>query len=154
VFVPVYTAVNIDRARTHGIEGVLTLRMESWLQADLSYTYTDARNLGTGSQLLRRPYDQGAVNLRISPIPAIVIAPELLYTGAFQDYLTNDLGAPLSAPGLSPSGLIFNVNVSWQVTPRVQIFAWGKNLADSRFEPVAGFQTPGASFLAGSKLSF
>jgi vitamin B12 transporter len=154
VFVPVYTAVNIDRARTHGVEAVLTLRMESWLQADLSYTYTDARNLGTGSQLLRRPYDQGAVNLRISPIPAIVIAPELLYTGAFQDYLTNDLGAPLSAPGLSPSGLIFNVNVSWQVTPRVQIFAWGKNLADSRFEPVAGFQTPGASFLAGSKLSF
>jgi vitamin B12 transporter len=136
------TPVNIDRARTEGIETTLTLRMTSSVQADLTYTYTDARDLGTGQQLLRRPYNQASANLRLAPLPALVIAPELLYVGNFQDYLTDD------------SGVIFNLNITYQATPSVQLFAWAKNLANSHFEPVNGYQTPGASFLTGAKLGF
>jgi vitamin B12 transporter len=153
VYAPVYTTVNIDRARTHGVEASITLRVQPWLQADLSYTYTDARDLSTASLLLRRPYNQGAANLRIMPYPGIVIAPELLYVGSFQDYLTNDDGDPTQV-GPSPSGLILNLNASWQLRPAIQLFVWAKNIADSRFEPVNGYQTPGPSFLAGTKLNF
>jgi vitamin B12 transporter len=148
------TPVNIDRARTEGIETTLTLRMTSSVQADLTYTYTDARDLGTGQQLLRRPYNQASANLRLAPLPALVIAPELLYVGNFQDYLTDDSGVPLPYTGTSPSGLIFNLNITYQATPSVQLFAWAKNLANSHFEPVNGYQTPGASFLTGAKLGF
>jgi vitamin B12 transporter len=153
VFSPVYTTVNIDRARTHGVEASVDVRLANWLQAVFAYTYTDARNLGTGTQLERRPYNQGSANLRVTPFPGFVIAPELLYVGAFQDFLTNDAGMPTDV-GLSPSGLILNVTISWQVAPAVQLFVWGKNIGDSRFEPVNGYQMPGTSFLAGTKLRF
>ena len=80
--------------------------------------------------------------------------PEILYTGRFSDYLTNDLGEPGFEPGLARSGLIVNLNVTWQVTKRIQLFAWGKNLGGSQFEPVSGYLTPGTSALVGTKVGF
>ncbi len=146
--------VNIDRARTEGVETTLTLHAARWLQADLTYTYTDARDLDTNVTLLRRPYDQASGNLRITPIPALTIAPELLYTGVFQDYPTSNAGVPGYIVGRSPSGLIFNLNVTYQLTRHVEVFAWGKNLGNAAFEPVNGYQVGGASFLAGARLGF
>jgi outer membrane cobalamin receptor len=52
----------------------------------------------------------------------------------------------------SPHGLIANLTVTYDVMPRVQLFANGRNLFYSRFEPVNGYQTPGASFLAGVRV--
>jgi vitamin B12 transporter len=149
-----YSPFNVNSAQTQGVETTLTLRATKWIEADLNYTYTDARNLGTHDQLLRRPYNQASGNLRITPIPGVTIAPELLYTGAFQDYLISDAGEQGFTPGISPSGLIFNLNVTWQIAPHVQVFAWGKNLNNSRFEPVNGYQTPGASALGGVRVGF
>ncbi len=149
-----YTTQNVSRARSQGIETTLTLHLQSWLQADLTYTYTDARNRNTGALLLRRPYNQGSVNLRISPTAKLIIAPELLYVGSFQDSLINDDGSFPPAPGLTKQGTIFNLNITYQLTPHLQLFAWGKNLANSTYEPVNGYQTPGASFLAGTRLGF
>jgi vitamin B12 transporter len=148
------TPRNVNRARTQGVEESVTVQLGAWFKADLAYTYTDARDLTSGAQLPRRPYNQASADLRISPLPGVSIVPEIIYTGAFQDYLTSDAGVPGSVIGTSPNGVIFNLNASWQVTPRVQVFAWGKNLANSRFEPVNGYQTPGASFLAGTRLGF
>jgi vitamin B12 transporter len=152
-FTPVYTSVNIDSARTQGIEAGLSLQMRKWLQADLAYTYTDARDLQTGAALLRRPRNQGSVDLRMTPIPAVSIVPELVYTGAFEDFLVDDNGAGLGT-GLARSGLIFNLNTDWAVTPHITLFAWGKNLANSHFEPVSGYITPGPSGLFGAKVTF
>ena len=149
----VYSPVNIDQARAEGVETTLTLLVASWLQADLTYTYTDARNLGSGTLLARRPYNQGSANLRISPFPNFVVAPELRYVGSSLDFLTDNAGFP-GAEGLTPSGLIFNLNISWQITPAVQVFVWGRNLGDSTFEPANGFQTPGTSAMAGVRMGF
>ena len=146
--------ININRALTQGVETTLTLHAARWLQADITYTYTDARDLDTHATLLRRPYDQASGNLRITPIPALTIAPELLYTGVFQDYPTSDAGIPGYVVGRSPSGLIFNLNVTYAMAPHITLFAWGKNLGNSAFEPVAGYQGAGASFLAGTRLGF
>ncbi len=155
------TQINVEHARAHGVETTLTLRASLWLQADLTYTYTNSRytsNFGTsfsaGMQQLRRPYNQWSGNVRLTPIHGVVIAPELLYIGAFQDFPAGNDGVQGFAVGRSPSGLIFNLNATWQVTRAVELFAWGKNLGNSRFEPVSGYATPGASVLAGTRLSF
>jgi vitamin B12 transporter len=152
-YTPVYTSVNIDSARAKGIEAVLTVRASHYVAADISYTYTDARDLATNSLLLRRPFNQGAADLRITPIPALTITPEVTYTGGFDDYLVNDFGEGTSV-GLAKSGTIVNLNVAYQATPKIQLFAWGKNIADSKFEPVSGYITPGASVLVGTKLTY
>jgi vitamin B12 transporter len=148
------TLVNIDRARTHGVEVGLRLRAATWLTADLNYTYTDARNLETGSLLLRRPENQGAADLRITPFPGLTIAPELTYTGRFADYLVDGLGEDDGVVGLTRSGLIVNATITWQATPRIAVFVWGKNLGGSQFEPVSGYVTPGTSVLVGTKIGF
>lgn len=152
-FSPVYTPVNVASARTEGVETALTLRPASWAEADLTYTYTDARDLSDDSLLLRRPLNQASADLRLRPMPGLVLAPEVLFTGSFMDDLVDDNGYPIGT-GLSPSGVVVNFNVTYQATPHVMLFAYGKNINGSRWEPVNGYQIPGPSVLAGTRLSF
>ncbi len=153
-FAPVYTSVNVASARTQGVEVTLHWTLARYLDADLAYTYTDARALDSGARLLRRPYNQGSADLAIHPIPSVTIAPEILYTGSFADYLVNNAGETGFTPGLSPSGWLVNLNATWQAQPHLRLFVWAKNLTASRFEPVNGYQIPGASFLAGARWDF
>lgn len=152
-FSPVYTPTNVARARSNGVELALVLRPAAWLAADLSYTYTDTRNNETRARLLRRPLNAATAALRITPMPGLTIVPELIYTGEFQDFLVAE-SVPFSGIGQSRGGLIFNLNVSYDVTPKIALYAYGRNLGDSRFEPASGFASPGASFLAGTRLRF
>jgi vitamin B12 transporter len=59
-----------------------------------------------------------------------------------------------SVIGTSGQGLILNLTVTYEVMQGVTVFAKGRNLTDSRFEPVNGYQTPGTSFLAGTRGRF
>lgn len=153
VFRPSYTSVNVARASAHGVEAAVTLRPLRWLEADISYTYTDTRDRGTGARLLRRPLNAASLNLRASPLPGLTIAPELLYTGQFQDFITGDDGRSLGV-GRARSGLIANLNVTYQVVPALALFAYAKNLGGSRFEPANGFQIGGTSVLVGTRVRF
>jgi vitamin B12 transporter len=88
----------------------------------------------------------------ITPLPGLTIAPELLITGAFQDFLVDNGGNATGTIIASPHGLIANLTITYDVAPRVQLFASGRNLFYSRFEPVNGYQTPGPSFFAGVRV--
>jgi vitamin B12 transporter len=147
------TPQNVPSARTRGAETALTVRAADWLSADITYTYTDARAFGDVPPLLRRPYNQGSADLRVSPVPALNIVPEILYTGSNRDYLTLDNGG-FGPIGVTRSGLIVNLNITYQVTPHMQLFVWGRNLGDSNYEPASGYQIPGTSFMAGTRVSF
>ena len=54
--------------------------------------------------------------------------------------------------GVQVIGVIANLTVTYDVAQRVQLFASGRNLFYSRFEPVNGYQTPGPSFFAGVRV--
>ena len=149
----VSTAVNVARATTHGVETVLTLRPAPWIDADLTYTFTEARDGTTGALLLRRPRHAASGVLRLRPLPGLTIAPELLYTGAFQDFLVDDNGFGQGV-GQARSGLLANLNVTYMITPALTVFAYAKNIGGSRFEPASGYATPGPSFLAGTRVRF
>jgi vitamin B12 transporter len=151
-FVPVDTAVNVGSAHLQGVEMQLTLRPADWLAVQASYTVTDAQNADTGSRLLRRPQNTASLNAAITPLPGLTIAPEILLTGAFQDFLVDNGGNATGTLVSSPHGLIVNLTVTYDVMPRVQLFANGRNLFYSRFEPVNGYQTPGTSVIAGVRV--
>ncbi len=147
------TEINVARARTHGVESSLTLRPAAWLQATGTWTYTEARDLDTGAQLLRRPRNQLSLDVTATPYPGLRITPELLYTSRFADYLIDNDGfeGPI---GPVREGTVFNLTVTYNVRPKLQLFADAKNLGGSRFEPASGFQLPGPSFLAGVRAGF
>jgi vitamin B12 transporter len=154
VFTPVYTAVNIGAAHIQGFETELTLRPAPWLTANFAYTYTDARNADTQSALLRRPQNTVSVTATARPLPKLTIAPELVYTGPFQDFLVDDNGFATANVGTSKQGMIFNLTVTYQVTQQVALFANGRNLSNAQFEPVNGYRIAPTSFLAGVRARF
>jgi len=147
------TTQNVNRARIRGVEAVLTLRPAPWLDAVLTYTHTDARDTQANTRLLRRPKDQATASLRIAPLPGLTVTPELVYTGPFRDFLSDDNGFPVGL-GRARSGLIANLSVAYAVTPTMTLFVDGRNIGGSRFEPASGFQTPGARVLAGVRARF
>ena len=150
-FVPIETQVNIGSAHIQGVETSLTLRPFAWMTVNASYTFTDAQNADTNERLLRRPQNAASFDASITPLPGLTIAPELLLTGAFQDFLIDNNGF-CTTVGTSPHGLIANLAVTYDIAPHVQIYANGLNIFNSRFEPVNGYQVPGASFLAGVRV--
>ncbi len=147
------TTQNVSRARMQGIETSLTLRPAPWLDAMLSYTWTETRDLSTNAALLRRPRDQASISARVTPMPGLTILPELIYTGAFRDFLSDDNGFPVGA-GRAHPGTIVNLSVTYALTETFTLFAMGKNLGGSHFEPANGFQTPGTQVLAGVRARF
>ncbi|HET7883966.1 MAG TPA: TonB-dependent receptor [Acetobacteraceae bacterium] len=150
--VPVDTVVNVGSAHIQGVETELSLRLANWLTVQASYTFTDAQNADTGSRLLRRPQNAAALNATITPLPGLTISPELLLTGAFQDFLVDNGGNATANIVSSQHGLIANLTVTYDVAPHVQLFANAQNMFYSKFEPVNGYQTPGTSVIAGVRV--
>ena len=139
---------NIGQARINGVETEAVLTPAPWLVADLTYTYTDARDVSGNSQLLRRPENAASATLTISPIPRLTIVPEVKYSGRFTDYLYADNGYPIG-DGLAKPGTIADVSLNYSFSNNLTVFIQGKNLFNSKFEPVNGLQTPVQSFLFG-----
>ncbi len=152
VFSPVNTSVNIGSAHIQGVETTLTLRPARWLLLDATYTYTYPENADTGARLLRRPQHTASADLRLTPLPRLTIVPELVFTGAFQDFLT-DNGGFSTGIGTSRQGLIANLTAIYALTPKLRLYANGTNIFASRFEPVNGYQTPGPSVVAGVRVT-
>ena len=56
--------------------------------------------------------------------------------------------------GRARSGLLANLNVTYEVTQQLTVYAYARNIGGSRFEPANGYATPGPSFLAGTRVRF
>jgi vitamin B12 transporter len=152
-FYPVYTTINVETARLEGVETTLRWRPAHWLAADLTYTYTDARDTQTGQLLLRRPYNTASATLTAHPSPALTIVPQLSIIGSDIDALVNNQGFPIGN-GPKRGGILLNLNTAYQLNPTWRLFAWAKNITDSHYEPASGYASPGASFLAGIRAAY
>lgn len=141
------TEANVAVAHIHGIEAELDVTPRPWLSARLDYSYTIARN-GSFAPLLRRPQNSGGASLQVRPVPRLLIDTTIRYIGPFSDYLYGNNGYPTGI-GLASPGTIADLSVSYRLSSRLTLFATGRNLTNSRFEPVNGLQIPGQNFLFG-----
>ena len=139
---------NIGQVRINGVETQAVLTPSSWLSADLTYTYTDARDVASNSLLLRRPENTGSATLTLTPIPSFTLTPQITYIGRFDDYLYADNGYP-TGTGPGKPGTIVNLTATYAASAKLALFVDAKNLFNSAFEPVNGLQIPGASVLFG-----
>jgi vitamin B12 transporter len=139
---------NIGRVRINGFETDAVLNPVSWLTAELTYTYTDARDATDNTELLRRPENAGSATFTVTPVPRVELTSLINYVGRFRDFLYADNGEPIG-DGPAKPGTIVNFMASYAATPKLTLFVQAKNLFNSSFEPVNGLQTPGASVLLG-----
>ena len=150
------TYANINRAEIHGAELGLTLRPAPWLETTAAWTITEAFDAETDRRLPRRPETVVSLTARIVPMARVVLAPTLLFTGrspeaAFASY-AND-GSSYAYARSNPAGTVVNLTASWQAMEQVSLFLEGRNLGNSRWEPVNGFVTPGRSLLVGTRFT-
>lgn len=148
---------NVDRANLRGVELTLAVRPAPWLAAELGWTITDAEDARTRRPLPRRPEHVISATARISPLPGLVISPQLQFTGrspegAFASY--RDDGTSFTTERRNKTGTILNLTASYQVREGITAFVEGRNLGNSRFEPANGFQTAGRSLLVGTRFGF
>ena len=146
------TMENRERARISGVETTLTLRPLSWLSIVAGYTWLDAHDQATGTPLPRRPSHSGSLVATLTPLPGVMLTPEIIYAGshregAFATYL--DDSSSLSEPANTKGGTIVNLTATWQVLPAAQLFLTGRNLTDSDYEPANSYQIAGRTVIGG-----
>ena len=78
--------------------------------------------------------------------------PELLVHRRVPGFPDRQRGFSTGTIGTSGQGLIANLTVTYDVTPRATLYLNATNLFDSRFEPVNGYQTPGPGVIAGMRV--
>jgi len=139
---------NVGRADISGVElsGDATLVPDVW-RARASYTYLDARDLDTNTQLLRRPRDKGALSLVYDGIAKLEVEGRLTLVGSRLDY-----NFPSNVT-LAPYAKL-DVLANYKFDDNLAIFGRIENLTDARYEEVYNYGVAGRSYYAGISYSW
>lgn len=148
-----FTPINVQRARINGVEVSAALRPAPWLETRAAWTFTRAFNSDTGARLLRRPENVVALSARVTPLPGLTITPEILVTGAAQDFLVANSGASAFTPSRKPGGTTANLAITYRASQNVTLVLQARNLGNNPFEPTSGYVIPGRSVLFGARLT-
>jgi vitamin B12 transporter len=148
---------NVDRANIQGAEILFAVRPFAWLTAEVAWTITQTQDGRTLRPLPRRPESVVSFLARVEPVRGLVITPQVLFTGrspenAFATYLDN--GRSVAVERRNKTGTIFNITASYPITPQITGFLEGRNLTNTDFEAVNGFQVPGRSVIVGTRFQF
>jgi vitamin B12 transporter len=142
------TTINIEEARTYGLEAASTWMINDHTELRATYTYLEADNETNDTRLLRRPRHSGSLDV-------------------WHDFGEFDLGVGLGfvADRLDVNAQTFltfqaedyavaRVYGSWQVNSTLRLRARIENALDTAYEQVHGFPQPGIGAFAGVEWSF
>ncbi len=150
--VTVYQYLNLDEARTWGVESTAGWQLAPGWSLSAGYTLTRTEDLGTGNELNNRPRHQSRLSLDgLTGIPGL----SWLLRVRNQSSEYADAALDVKSPGYTAVDLKFN----YRITPELRVFAGADNLTNSQrdfsspetdFRPVAGrFLYTGVSLTLG-----
>ena len=144
------TQTNVDRARTAGIETSLNVKVTDDFTFWLGYTWlAEAKNLGTGDRLLRRPEHTGTVGANWHFLERFNLNTNLSLVSARPDFDAATFGLTKNRPYAK-----WDVALSAEVCKNAEIFGRVENLLDERYEEANGYPSLGRTFWGGLKLKF
>jgi outer membrane receptor protein involved in Fe transport len=154
---------NIGATRRQGLDADLTYKAARW-SAYVAYSHTDAAfrsgfvesaggnpaadangdiTIRPGDRLPGAPADQVKLGLRLEPTRRLSLGAAAVARGA--SYLVGD-EANLTPP--LPGFFVVNLDASYRLTPRLQLFVRVENATDARYFTFGGFSPTSAVFLA------
>ncbi|MEW6526294.1 MAG: TonB-dependent receptor [Spirochaetota bacterium] len=141
--------INIGRVTTKGFEGSFTLQPFKALTLGGGYTYTQAIDESTDTQLLRRPKHQGyaTVNIYIGKF-------SISYTGTYVGKRNDSYfdAATFSTVAVTLKGYVkSDIAAHYALTPQVTIQAKAENITNKHYQHVYGYNMPQRSFYVGLK---
>ncbi|AIK96194.1 TonB-dependent receptor plug domain-containing protein [Candidatus Odyssella acanthamoebae] len=134
---------NIGRARTSGLESILTwLGIKGW-SADINHTYTKAKNLVTSQRLLRRPLSKLSGRVYYSH-DNWLWTMEVSHTGRRHDV------HPLTyKPIMAKPYTLVNFKTQKKFSDSLTIFGRIENLFNRKIQEPVGFRKAGISIFIG-----
>jgi vitamin B12 transporter len=143
--------VNIGRARTQGLEVLLSWQPSDAADIRLSYTRMDARDLDAGTVLPRRPRDKAAVEAFWRLFPRWEVRFSAAFIGSRPDRDYTAAGYPAVT---LRDYFLADADISYQAGPKTRVFLRIDNLFDERYETVYGYGTPRLSAYGGVRIGF
>ncbi len=138
---------NVARARSRGVEAAFGWGNE-WVDLRANATYLEAENLDSGSDLLRRPQESANLYLTVKP-GRFAVTASARFVGE-----RPDIDAATSAPLTNPSYVRFDLGARFEANERFSPYARVENLADRRYEEVAGYPAQGRAVVGGLTVAF
>ncbi len=142
------TLINIDKARTEGVEAFASVIVTEHLRLRADYTYTNAVNAKTDEELLRRPRNKASVTAIWNPIERLTLSTTVLLVGEWAD-VDRATFDRVTQPGF----VVVNVAGNYAVNDNVTAFARIDNLFDERYQDPNGFLRPGIGIFGGIRLT-
>ena len=141
------TVQNIGKAKTSGIEVFAAYDVTDTLRLRGDYTYTEAINVETREDLLRRPRDKASLTVGWQPLPPLLLTTTVVFIGERFDFdrVTFDRVRQSSFTTV-------NVAADYKINNHVTLTGRVDNLFDKDYEEPNGFQRPGLGAYAGIKL--
>ncbi|MBU4312086.1 MAG: TonB-dependent receptor [Candidatus Omnitrophica bacterium] len=136
--------VNRDVAKSHGIETILSIFPWEYIEASVSYTFTDGEE--DGKDLANVPENDWKLNLSYHP-GKLKLSADFYYVG---DRLAYDQE---EEHRLNSYALV-NVAASYQVNKNLNAFVQLENLLDEDYQSAARWEAPGFSAYGGMKIDF
>ena len=152
-----FKAINVNKAKTNGVETYLTAQMFDKLKIKLNYTYTNAKDESEGldddeRKLIRRPEHKVGSYLSYNFSPKANANVEVIYIGEQDDLVFDNLTFTSSRIQLDPY-ILLNFSAHYQLMEFLRFNLRLENILDSDYEEVYGYATPGFSIYGGIKLS-
>ena len=139
-----FTADNIGKARTDGVELKATAQPLDTLKVTVAYTWLDAINKDTGAFLPLRPRNKFTSSLDYIIAKLTLICEYQYVSKRYDNSFKRDM---------SPYALV-NLKSSYALTKNLAVFARIDNLLDKSYEETTNYGTPGISAYGGIKVSF
>jgi len=140
--------INISQAETKGFEIFMSAGPVKNLTLHGSYTYTDAKDRGTGERLLRRPKHKANLTFNLRLFKRADANLFIVYVGKRLDLF------PYPTITEADAYTLFNLAASYRLSRHIEVFGRIDNLFNQEYEAVLGYGTPGRSAYIGIKASY
>ena len=142
------TLINVDQAKTEGVETFASVIVTDQLKLRGDYTFTRSINAVTGKDLLRRPRDKASLTATWTPMDTLSLSSTVLFVSDWQD-IDRSTFATVSQPGYT----VVNLAANYTVNDNVAAFARVDNLFNKHYQNPNGFERPGFGIFAGIRLA-
>jgi vitamin B12 transporter len=143
------TTVNVERARTDGIELEAKFGQPGAWQFKATYTYLAAQDLITGLQLLRRPRDSASIDLWREFGAGVSAGVGVNATGK-----RADVNALTYRTVQDPGYAVARLYAAWAVNRRLTLKARVENALNQKYAPVNGYPALGFGAFGGAEWKF
>lgn len=141
--------INVEEAKSSGVEGFLQLYPLKDVTAKLTYTYTETED-DEGKRLLRRPLNKVGISIGYSFCQERGnIGAHILWVDDRWDYNWS-----IRKRVKLDDYTVVNLSGSFKVHKNLEVFARVENLFDEDYEEAYGYGTPGFSVYGGIKAVF